>query len=435
MRFAKTAIACAAALSVGTSAYAADMTWKFDEKTSVVSVQGYGIINDATGLNQYLDRAKVIDVQKGVTRVDKNVFVDCGGVEEIILPDGFTDIGDNSFSLSGSLKKITLPDTLKTIGSEAFMGCSALADITLPKSLGSIGRNAFAECDSIKEFKIDDENPNFKSIGGVLFTKDGSELVLYPPGADAESYTVPDGVVRIAGGAFSYCENLNEINLPDSLAEIGDYAFFFAKGLRSVNFGSGLRAIGSYSFYGAKIGELQIPYGAEKIGECAFKNCDALRLADVPGTVSEIGENVFYGTADSLLLCGFGSAAANAAAADGRPFTETVRVKINGAEQEFDVPPIVENGCTMLPMRKVFESLGADVTWDEATQTATGVKDGVVCTVVIGSDTMYKNGNGIKLDAPAEITNGRTLVHIRAIADAFGAKVGWDERGLVTVDY
>lgn len=436
MRFKKSALVCvavAAALSCTVSA--ADMKWKFDETTSTVSVRGYGMINDATALNQYLDKAKTIDVLEGVTKIDKNVFVDCGEVEEVILPNGFTDIGDNSFSLSGSLKKVVMPDTLKKIGSEAFMGCSALEDFTLPKSLESIGRNAFAECESIKEFKISDENANFKVVDGVVLTKDGSELVLYPPGAESETYTVPDGVTKINSGAFSYNENLSEIIIPDSTVQIDDYAFFFAKALHKVQFGSQIKSIGNYSFYGTKLRGAQIPYGTESIGDYAFKNCDALSNIDIPGTVKQIGENAFYGTADNFVLNGFGAAAAEAAAKEGKAFRETVRVNINGENQEFDTPPIVKNGCTMLPMRKVFEVLGAEVTWDDATQTAFGKKGDIECSVTIGSDKLYKNGEAIKLDAPAEIINDRTLVHIRAVAEAFDAKVGWDDKGLVTVDY
>lgn len=84
---------------------------------------------------------------------------------------------------------------------------------------------------------------------------------------------------------------------------------------------------------------------------------------NIPGTVTEIGENIFCGTSDNLAVYGYGSAA-QIAAAENKPFYESVRIKINGAEQKFDAYPIVKDGCTMIPMRKVFEGMGAEVNRD-----------------------------------------------------------------------
>ena len=141
----KTAAAafCVMLLSAQMPVSAADMTWSYDEESATVSVKGYGMINDATQLKQYLDRAKRINVLGGVTKIDRNVFTDCGNVEEVILPDGFLSVGDNSFSMSKSLKTINFPDTLESIGNEAFMSCSSLENVTIPKSVSSIGKNAF----------------------------------------------------------------------------------------------------------------------------------------------------------------------------------------------------------------------------------------------------------------------------------------------------
>ena len=122
----KVTVCCIAVLllvSLAISAFAAEMSWIYDAESKTVSVKGYGMINDATALTGYLKDAKKIDVLKGVTKTDKNVFSSLGSVEEVVLPDGFLAIGDNSFHLSRNLKKVTLPDTLESIGKEAFMGC------------------------------------------------------------------------------------------------------------------------------------------------------------------------------------------------------------------------------------------------------------------------------------------------------------------------
>ncbi|MBQ3110725.1 MAG: copper amine oxidase N-terminal domain-containing protein [Clostridia bacterium] len=77
-------------------------------------------------------------------------------------------------------------------------------------------------------------------------------------------------------------------------------------------------------------------------------------------------------------------------------------------------------------MRAIFEALGAEVSWDNDTRTAIGKKGNVEVKITIGENVLYKNGEAITLDAPAEITNDRTMVPVRAISEAFGCTVNWD---------
>lgn len=427
------AVMCLAIASL--EGFAAEMTWNYDETNATVSVKGYGMINDATGLMPYLKTAKKIEVMGGVTKIDKNVFADCGIVEEVVLPEGMISIGDNSFSLSKMLKKINFPDTLENIGNEAFMGCSDLESVTIPKSLSSIGKNAFSSCEKIKEFKVDEENQNFKEIDGVLFSKDGTELVMYPPGKTDESYTLPQGTEKIHQNAFSYNNFIETAVLPDTVSEIGDYAFFFCEKLNTIDFGTGIKKVGDYAFYASKLKRAVLPYGTQSIGKYAFKNCDLLTRAEVPGTVTQIGENAFFRTHSAMKIWGYGEAAESCARTEGKEFVKSVRVMIDGAETEFDQPAVIMNNSTMVPMRKIFEALGAEVTWDAQTRTATAAKDGVVCSFAIGGNILYKNGESIELAASAVIAGGRTLVHARAVAEAFGADVAWDAgTGLVTIN-
>jgi hypothetical protein len=103
-----------------------------------------------------------------------------------------------------------------------------------------------------------------------------------------------------------------------------------------------------------------------------------------------------------------------------------VAVELNGAKISFDQPPVIENGRTLVPIRAITEAMGAEVKWDESTQTATITLNEDTVTIAIGSDVIYKNGNAIKIDSPAKSLNGRTLVPLRAVAEAFGASVSWN---------
>lgn len=98
------------------------MTWLYDEKSLTVSVKGYGMINDATGFNQYVNKTKKLDILKGVTKIDKNVFVDCGTIEEVVLPNGLTEIDDYAFFFCDSLNDIEFGSKLQSIGNYAFYG-------------------------------------------------------------------------------------------------------------------------------------------------------------------------------------------------------------------------------------------------------------------------------------------------------------------------
>jgi len=103
-----------------------------------------------------------------------------------------------------------------------------------------------------------------------------------------------------------------------------------------------------------------------------------------------------------------------------------VNVTIDGVVQKFDQSAIIKNGSTLVPLRGVFEGLGAKVEWNNATQTVTGTKGSTVIKLTVGKSTATVNGKIVTLSAKAEIINGSTMVPLRFIAEALGAKVEWD---------
>ncbi len=99
----------------------------------------------------------------------------------------------------------------------------------------------------------------------------------------------------------------------------------------------------------------------------------------------------------------------------------------NGVASELDVPAQIINSRTMVPLRAIFEALGATVEWDDATRTVTSEKDGTKVELTIGDANIYVDGIATELDVPAQIVDNRTLVPARAVAEAYGCEVGWDE--------
>ncbi len=100
---------------------------------------------------------------------------------------------------------------------------------------------------------------------------------------------------------------------------------------------------------------------------------------------------------------------------------------IDGTKLECDVAPIIENGRTLVPMRAIFEALGANVYWDDETKTVTAVAGGTVVILQIGNELAFVNSDSHTLDVPAQIVNDRTLVPARFASEALGAAVEWDE--------
>ena len=225
-------------------------------------------------------------------------------------------------------------------------------NIVIHKNVTDLSGAMFNGLKNLKEFTVDDENPFFKCVDGVLFSKDGTVLYRYAPGLEATIYKVPDGVRTIGVSAFSDDQNLEEIILPDSVTELGDFAFagceklenlilppglktigdnafedfvpsyglvipesvtsigkesivlnpdidsikagtFQNSWLESIEIGSGVKCIDDYAFSNSMISSITIPDSVEVIGEGAFENCELLKTVYIGAGVTSIRSSAF----------------------------------------------------------------------------------------------------------------------------------------------
>jgi N-acetylmuramoyl-L-alanine amidase len=112
-----------------------------------------------------------------------------------------------------------------------------------------------------------------------------------------------------------------------------------------------------------------------------------------------------------------------------------IQVYLDGQLLSFDVPPQIENDRTLVPLRGIFEAMGASVDWDDAARTVTARREGVVIVLPIGSANPTVNGAVWPLDVPAKIVGGRTLAPLRFVGEGFGGQVSWNETSrTVTID-
>lgn len=158
-----------------------------------------------------------------------------------------------------------------------------------------IDEQAFFGCFALKAIIVDEANEYFDDIDGVLYTKDLSEIIIYPTNhinylkeigkvpedyyeSNPETYAIPEGVRRVATGCFYKTWGIKEITLPSTLEEIGDMAFFKCQSMQLTVLPDGLKKIGndSFSYCFEMRGALYIPASVESIGHHCFYKCDAL---------------------------------------------------------------------------------------------------------------------------------------------------------------
>ena len=105
-------------------------------------------------------------------------------------------------------------------------------------------------------------------------------------------------------------------------------------------------------------------------------------------------------------------------------------MEVNGIETEIDVgrgtKPLVKNGRTLVPIRAIIEAFGGKVNWEESTQSVLLTMDDDIIKLIIDNNTAYLNNKAEKLDVAPTVINGRTMLPIRFVAEGFNLGVAWD---------
>lgn len=324
-----------------------------------------------------------IAIPNGVTSVGKQAFYFCDNLTNITIPNSVTSIGEEAFARCDSLSNINISANVASIGNNAFGSCGNLNSINvatentnycsddgilfnkdkttliqypagktdvkyeIPSGVLTINENAFdgsnfselsipnsvlsinndilgilGQCKNLAAINVDNENPNYSAVDGVLFNKDKTSLILYPVAKENATYNIPssvntiekdafancnslnavnipDSVTSIGNQAFIMCENLNSVTIPNSVTSIGGGAFFNCSGLHTINIPTGVTSIESGVFQGAGLTSVTIPAGVTNIKDVAFSGCEQLKTVVIPDSVTEIGYKAFV-NCDSL---------------------------------------------------------------------------------------------------------------------------------------
>ena len=169
-----------------------------------------------------------------------------------------------------NIANVILPEGLTNVAYYAFVNCYNIRRIDIPSSVSNINIDAFVCCWGLTHINVDTENLYYSSIDGVVFDKQNSTIILYPPGKEGV-YTIPDNTAVIGESAFEGCNKLTSIDIPNSVIEIQSAAFFACDGLSNVI----------------------IPNSVVSIGDAAFSHCRNLISIELPNSVTSIGNEVF----------------------------------------------------------------------------------------------------------------------------------------------
>ncbi len=209
-----------------------------------------------------------ITVPANVTNIGNYAFRDTFLESVTFAHDSqLTSIGSYAFAQT-NLVSITIPEGVTTIGVSAFFRASSLTSITIPASVTSIGNFVFDSTASLATISVDPNNEIYSSLNGVLLNKSGTTLITYPAGKSESTYSIPEGVTSISGGAFFGAVSLTSITIPASVTTIESWAFEDASDLADVYFlGDAPAIVEEDAFSGMALGaEAHISFAATGFG-------------------------------------------------------------------------------------------------------------------------------------------------------------------------
>ena len=322
----------------------------------IVPGQEVELVPDPEGCVYYTGDIVVPDtveyegVVYNVTSIGEYVFYNAI-LNSIVLPKSIKSLSNNSFSRAEIRQDLLLPDSLRSIGECAFLGVGGVTNIFVPRKVENIGLKAFGTMLNLQNIYVDTLNQYYTSLDGVLYNKEKTKLISFPPAITGRyiiptdtriigtcafenckinEIVIPNTVAILEEASFSVCVNLTKIHIPASVACIRGGVFRGCKNLRdfsidtlnsnykivdnvlySINMDTlhshhlasdsvcvvnGVKIIGVDAFAAtANLKVVVLPEGVEELQYGAFQSSN-IRTIYLPQTLKSIGESAFWET-------------------------------------------------------------------------------------------------------------------------------------------
>lgn len=413
--------------------------------TSVTIPEGIRAIEDDAFEN--CESLTTLHIPASVMLIGESVFEGCDALESFTISadsDCFQTIDGVLYDYSGTIlmyypsgkadSVYTIPEGTVYFPYFAFDSCPNLTEIVFPASFNTFDSSSLRYCSALETITVAEGNSYYKSVDGVLFSKDGCILYCYPACRKDKTYTIPEGVSEIGENAFygstsiqsvicsegvSYirssafydCRYLQSIDLPENMISIGSDAFGFCYDLTQIDLPYDLKEIGSWAFcYCTSLTELVLPESLTRINAGIFQGCSGMDTITIPDGITLIDSYAFYDcSAISSVTIPKNVTSIGMGAFDG--CTALTDVTYTGTEEEWSAVLIDEDNEPLINAAFSFSSVSADVSiGDIDSSGSVNASDAaIILTAAAAAGTGSASGLTAEQEAAADVNKDGTF--------------------------
>ncbi len=249
---------------------------------------------DVAEWHEKINNISKLTIEEGITSIGERTFMRCIRLKNIKLPSTIAKIETFAFDGCASLESIEINGYF-TLYPTAFTQCDELTKLKITKDVEKISKSIISSINNLEEIEVDQKNTHLKTIDGILYNYDVSELIGCPPKKEGK-VIIPNGVKIIGDMAFQSCKNITEIEIPSSVETIEKYAFNICDSLKKINIPGSVKVLKEKTFWQCKeLEEVIFEEGVKEIEFGGIQNCIKVKIIKIPSTLEKIDKGAFVG--------------------------------------------------------------------------------------------------------------------------------------------